>query len=187
MKVEGIATPPYEEMKGWFEKDPELFKPLPPPKEFNILVELRSHDHLVRLFDDRRRRLLVAGDNSGGFVTSDHPVCLRWADGQDHGETSPGFAVVGTEVIFPLSPKLAISGQFDGEDGVDQVDKDEVAGINTLLISNCHHQVYARDALFSYKRGPRCEIVSGAHLDTDEAFLASGNASAAKVVELRSK
>jgi hypothetical protein len=186
MKAEEIAAPAYEEMKGWFEKEPELFKPPPPPKEFNVLVELQSHDHLVKLYDGRKWQMLVAADDSGGFVTSDHPVCLRWMDGQDHGNISSGFAVSGTEAIFPLSPKVALRGRFDGEEGVIQVDKEAVAGINSLLISNCHDQVFGRDALFSYKRGPKDEIGSGAHLDTDEVFLAGGgNVKTGKVVAFR--
>ncbi|MFB6458589.1 hypothetical protein [Bradyrhizobium tunisiense] len=63
-----------------------------------------------------------------------------------------------------------------------------VAGINSLLIGNCHHQVYGRDALFSYKRGQKGEIGSGAHLDKDEAFLAVGkDAESGKVLALRSE
>jgi hypothetical protein len=186
MKAEGIAAPVYEEMKGWFEKEPGLFKPSSPPNEFNILIELQSHDHLVKLYDGRKWQMLVADDDSGGFVTSDHPVCLRWTNGQDHGDTSPGCAMSSTEVIFPLAPKLVLRGRFDGNENVIQADKETVAGINSLLISNCHDQVFGRDALFCYKRGPKGEIVSGAHLDTDEVFLASGrDAKSGNIVTLR--
>ena len=151
-------------------------------------MELQSHDHLVKLYDGRKWQMLLASDDSGGFVTSDHPVCLRWADGQDHANTSPGFAMSGTEVIFPLSPKLVLRGQFDGEESVTQADKETVATINSLLISNCHNQVYGRDALFSYKRGPDDAIGSGAHLDTDEVFLAAGkDAESGNIVALRAK
>ena len=52
---------------------------------------------------------------------------------------SPGLGVPGTEVIFPLSPKLAIRGRFDSEEDVVHADKDTVAGINSLLISNCQN------------------------------------------------
>jgi hypothetical protein len=43
-------------------------------------------------------------------VTTDDPICLRWADGLAHGGLSPGFDVEGTEVIFPLSTTLALRG-----------------------------------------------------------------------------
>jgi Protein of unknown function (DUF4238) len=188
MKADGLAAPAYEEMKGWFEKEPELFKPHPPPREFNILAELQWHDPLAKLYEGRKWQMLVAADDSGGYVTSDHPVCLRWMDGQDHGNTSPGFAMPGTEVIFPLSPKLALRGRFDGEESVIQADKETVAGINSLLISNCHHQVFGRDALFSYKCRPKDEVGSGALLDKDEVFLAGGkDAKSDEVVAFRTE
>jgi hypothetical protein len=186
MKADGLAAPAYEEMKGWFEKEPDLFKPPPPPKEFNILVELQWHDPLAKLYDGRKWQMLVAADDSGGFVTSDHPVCLRWVDGQDRGNTSPGFAMPGTEVIFPLSQRLALRGQFDGEENVIEANKETVAGINSLLIGNCHDQVFGRDALLCYKRGPKDEVSSGAHLNTDEVFLAGGkDAQSGNIVTLR--
>ena len=42
--------------------------------------------------------------------------------------------------------------------------------------------------MFSYKRGPKGEIGSGAHLDEDEAFQAGGrDAESGKVVAFRSE
>lgn len=132
--------------------------------------------------------MLVAADDSGGFVTSDHPVCLRWMDDQDHGNSSPGFAMPGTEVIFPLSPKIALRGRFDGEEDIIRADKEAVAGINSLLISNCHDQVFGHDALFSYKRGKKEDIGSGAHLAADQVFLAGGkDVKSSKVVAFKTE
>jgi hypothetical protein len=173
----------YEEMKDLYASNPGKFKPT---QGFNILTELRLHDHLVRLYEGRKWHIIVASRDSGGFVTSDHPVCLRWSDGQDHGNLSPGFAVPGTEVIFPMSPKLALRGSFEGGENVVEADTSTVAGINSQLISNAHNQVYAQDALFKYKRGPSEDIGSGATLDQDQVFLAGGKQTdGEKVVALR--
>jgi hypothetical protein len=131
--------------------------------------------------------MLVASGNSGGFVTSDHPVCLRWSDGKDHGNLSPGFAVPGTEVIFPLSPQLAMRGTFEGGEDAVNADRETVAGINSLLISNIHNQLYAQDALFNYKRGPNEGISSGSTLWQDKVFLAASKLTDDKVVALRAK
>jgi hypothetical protein len=153
-------------------------------QEFHVMNELQFHDHYVRGYEQRKWQILVAGEGPGGFVTSDHPVCLRWCDGQDHG--NPGIAVQGTEVIFPLSPQLVLRGRFDGEENVIDADPDEVAEINSVLIGNIHNQVYAQDALFSYKRGPKGEIGSGSTLDQDKVFLAAGKrVESEKVVLLR--
>jgi Protein of unknown function (DUF4238) len=178
----------HEQMKAEFAKNPKWFKPPPPLQDFNIFLEAKFHDRLVQLYEGRKWQIAVANDDSNGFVTSDHPVCLRWCDGEDHRFISPGFGKPGTEVLFPLSPNLALRGRFDGEETVVQADKETVAGINSLLISNCHKQVYARDALFSYKRRPKEEVGSGAHLDKDEVFLAAGkDPGGAKVFTRRTK
>jgi hypothetical protein len=172
MKAQGKEVgETYEEMKELVAKTPGTFRPA---QEFSILTELRFHDPLVRLYEGRKWQIVVAGEDSGGFVTSDHPVCLRWSDDQDHGNLSPGFAVQGTEMIVPISPQLALRGSFEGGEGVVETDTSTVAGINSHLISNAHNQIYAQDALFKYKRGPSEEIGSGATLDQDKVFLAGG-------------
>lgn len=163
------ASEAYEEAKERVKRNPGRFKA---SQEFNVMNELRFHDVYVQRYEERKWQMLVAGDGPGGFVTSDHPVCLRWSDGQDHGPI--GIATPGTEVIFPLSPQLLLRGTFEGEENVVEVDADTVAGINSLLISNIHNQVYAQDALFSYKRGPNQEVGSGAHLHDDKVFLEAG-------------
>jgi hypothetical protein len=50
------------------------------PKELNIVVEIDHRDHLAELLWKRKWKMLVAAEGSGGFVTTDDPVCLRWAD-----------------------------------------------------------------------------------------------------------
>jgi hypothetical protein len=173
----------YEEMREVAKSTPGKFRA---SQEFNIMIELQMHDRLVQLHEGRRWEVLAASDDSGGFVTSDHPVCLRWADGKDHGNLSPGFAVPGTEVIFPLSPQLILRGTYEGEENLMEADRKTVACTNSLIISNIHNQVYAHDALFQYKRGPKQEVGSGAHLHDDQVFLAAGKDTAdAKIVVLR--
>ena len=170
MKAQGKEVrETYEQMRELVTKSTGTFRPT---QELSILTELRFHDPLVRLYEGRKWQIVVASVDSGGFVTSDHPVCLQWSDG--HGNLSPGFAVPGTEVIFPISPQLALRGSFEGGENVIKADTSTVAGINSLLISNAHNQIYAQDALFKYKRGTSKEISSGATLDQDKVFLAGG-------------
>jgi hypothetical protein len=172
MKAQGKEVrETYEQVKELVANTPGTFRPT---QEFSILTELRFHDPLVRLYEGRKWQLVVASVDSGGFVTSDHPVCLRWSDGQDHGNLSPGFAVPGTEVLFPISPQLTLRGTFEGGENVIKADTSTVAGINSMLISNAHNQIYAQDALFKYKRGTSEKVSSGATLDQDKVFLARG-------------
>ena len=182
MRSQGKETKEtFEEAQAISKNTPGRFKGT---QEFHVINELQFHDHYVRGYEQRKWQMLVASEGPGGFVTSDHPVCLRWCDGQDHG--NPGIAVQGTEVIFPLSPQLVLRGRLDGEENVIDADADTVAGMNSVLISNIHNQVYAQDALFRYKRGPKDEIGSGSTLDQDKVFLAAGKrGEGEKVVLLR--
>jgi Protein of unknown function (DUF4238) len=132
--------------------------------------------------------VLEANEGSGGFVTTDVPVCITWSDGQDHGVFSPGFGVQGTEVIVPVSTNLALRGTFEGEENVVEADIFTVGSVNSIQISNAERQVYAHDYSFNYLRPFPAEIGSGATLIQDEKFLAAGeNPAEGKVVTLRPK
>src|SRR5258708_13035404 len=93
--------------------------------------------------------------SSAGFITADHPVCLFWSDpkmrGGFHG---PGLGLPGTELLFPISPRLALVGAFELSDGVRDIGPDHVAGFNGGLISLAERQVYARDHKFTYAMQP---------------------------------
>jgi hypothetical protein len=169
-KAEG-ANVSYADMKKMVE---ERRHKIEVAKEFNVAVELDQHDGLVQHLGNRKWQLIVANEGSGGFVTTDVPVCIQWADGKDHGIYSPGFGVAGTEVIFPLSTKLALRGTFEGEENVVEGDIFTVGSINSAVISNCNKQVYAHDHSFHFMRPLPKEIGSGATLLQDERFLAAG-------------
>jgi len=46
------------------------------------------------------------------------------------GFYGPGFGLTGTEVIFPVSTRLAVVGAFELKEAVIDVGEDAVAGIN---------------------------------------------------------
>jgi hypothetical protein len=143
-------------------------------KEEIIVAEIDHHDLLTERLWHRKWQMLVAADDTGGFVTTDDPVCLRWSDGQPHGGMSPGFALAGTEVVFPLSTNIALRGTFEGEENVVKSDMATVAQLNSLIISNAENQVYAHDHAFKFKRRMPDELGSGATLLQDKDFIAAG-------------
>jgi hypothetical protein len=175
MKKAGVwdegANVSYADMKKMVE---ERRHKIEVAKEFNVAVELDQHDGLLQHLANRKWQLVVANEGSGGFVTTDAPVCIQWADGGDHGIYSPGFRVAGTEVIIPLSTKLALRGTFEGEEDVVEGDIFTVGSINSIVISNCNKQVYAHDHSFHFMRPLPQAIGSGATLLQDEQFLAAG-------------
>jgi hypothetical protein len=157
-------------------------------KEFNIGMEIEHQNELLPVIAGRKWQLIVANKDSGGFVTTDVPVSLRWSDGEDHGIFSPGFGLEGTEVIVPLSKDIALRGTFEGEESVIGGDIFAVGGINSVIISNAEKQVYAPNYTFNYMRPFPEKIGSGATLVQDERFLATGKESKeGKIVSLRTK
>lgn len=155
-------------------------------QDFNIEMEIKQHDHLLEHISARKWQMVIAKKGSGGFVTTDVPVCLRWSDNKDHGMFGPGFGVQNTQVIFPLSSDIALMGSFEGREDSVEVDIFTVGRINSVLISNARNQVYSMDHTFNYMRPFPAEIGSGSTLIQDKAFLDAGMAQA-KIVPLRGK
>lgn len=138
----------YEQARNFVER--REFK-VDVPTTRHVALEMQSIDTVLPLLVERKWILLIAPTNSGGFVTTDHPVVLQWADAKDKGAFySPGFGVRGTEVIFPISHNLALSGTFEGQEGVIEATTEIVAATNGIVIAHGHRQVYARDDKFRY-------------------------------------
>lgn len=143
-------------------------------KEFNIAMEIEHHNALLQHLARRKWQIVVSKEGSGGVVTTDVPVCIRWSDGKDHGIFGPGFGLEGTEVIIPISKDMALRGTFEGVEDLVETDIFGVGGINSVIISNAEKQVYAPNYSFNYMKPFPEEIGSGATLVQDERFLAAG-------------
>jgi hypothetical protein len=158
-KTDGFVRGPsvsYESMKKFVESD-----------QYSISVSTTSHverelnlmNQILPLLGQRTWTLLHARPGTGGFVTSDHPVSLQWTEQKDRGVfSSPGFALRGTEVLFPVSHDVIELGQH------------QVAHANTALIFHATRQVYARDDKFFYLRGGE-QLRRGSELSKDIAHL----------------
>lgn len=97
MKAAGIwddsSNVSYEDMKKFIEERRYKVKVA---KELNVAMEIEEHGRLLQNLGKRKWQILVANEASGGFVTTDVPVCITWSDSQDHGILSPGFGVLRT-------------------------------------------------------------------------------------------
>ena len=111
--------------------------------------EVSSFDKLLPCFFARRWTVLNAPPMSGGFVTSDHPVCLLWSR-PTPTHRPPGHALEGTEVVFPLSPRLALIGVYEGGGGEVKVTDDQIAIVNGIIAAHAEWHVYARDTNFHF-------------------------------------
>jgi Protein of unknown function (DUF4238) len=122
-------------------------------KEFQVALEIGHFDEMLPYFSARRWRILRAKAGTGGFVTTDHPVCLLWSKAEDRGGFfGPGYGVVGTDILFPLSSDVALIGRFEGDEDVVEADLFTVSSFNTTLIGYASSQVYSADNQYYYMR-----------------------------------
>lgn len=138
----------YEQAREFFEGGE--FK-IEVPTTRHVLDEMKMLESVLPCLFKRNWLLLSAPADSGGFITTDHPVVLQWSDARDRGSFySPGFGLPNTIVIFPLSHDLALSGSFEGREAAIDVSIEFVATINAIIIAHGHRQIYARDDRFQY-------------------------------------
>ena len=116
-----------------------------------IGLEAGGVDAVFNALAPRNWLLAVAPDGSD-FITTDHPVVLRWTD-EKLTTMSPGFGMRSTVVLFPISRRLLWMGQFEGTDLSLSVTRDFVARANSILINSAERQVYSFDESFPYFNG----------------------------------
>jgi Protein of unknown function (DUF4238) len=117
--------------------------------DFQIELELDSHEPVLRTMIDRKWRLCISGPESGGFVTSDHPVCLMRGDRERKNTLYPiGYGTHDSIVVFPLSPELLVVGAFDGASDVVQLSPTQVAYMNGIICYPAYRQIYSPNCEF---------------------------------------
>jgi hypothetical protein len=151
MKKRGAGIPcdiPYEEVRNSFlNGDTEIQV----PTESHLANEFRGINSIYPLLCQRGWSLLIASDGAGPFITCDNPVNLGWKHSEQipaARRNSPGFGCKDTVVVFSVSQSMAVVGDFEIENQVLTVGSNEVATINSLILSGAVHQVYAPDASF---------------------------------------
>lgn len=164
MRKDGVDLPDisYEQMRQFnIERDYTVQV----STQSHIRMELDALNTLIPCLLDRKWSLLKAPVNSPGFITSDHPVCLIWA-APPYPRMSPGFGLMNTRVVFPLTKGFALEGTFDGIDGVHSINEEMVAAVNSLVIQFSERQVYGAAYGFHYI-GQHGALRAGHHLFKD--------------------
>jgi hypothetical protein len=78
---------------------------------------------------------------------------------------------MNTEIVFPLSPRLAVVGAFELQDGEHEASADLVAEMNGTIIAFAERQVYARDQNFTYSFEAGEAAHKASRLINDQRFL----------------
>jgi hypothetical protein len=138
----------YEEMKKFVESGNYTMSLR---TERHIQLEAGSFEKVLPFIFRRKWILLKVAKEAGGFITSDHPVCLTYTGPRAEGFAArPGFGLQNTEVLFPISPGLAVVGAFEAQDGEAEIDEEMTAQFNGTVASFAERHVYARDFNFKY-------------------------------------
>lgn len=141
------------------------------PPGYHLSIELEVFDKVLPTFVDRKWSLLRAPVKSPGFVTSDHPVCLRWSDPQlRSGRYPPGYGMMKTEVLFPISSELAWIGTFEHDERVIDVDENSIGMFNSIIIDFADRQIFAKDSEFIYRSSNDDKTRRGCELLNDRRF-----------------
>jgi hypothetical protein len=150
--------------------NPDYYKIIVPNEE-NIRVEMDTFDHILPHLFERKWVLMKAPEGSGGFITSDHPVCLTWSEPDPaRRKAPPGLRLRGTEILFPVSPQLAVVGAYELENGEADLTEEEVASANGTIALFAQRQVYAPTMDFKYQIDQTRPPKGGAQLIDDERF-----------------
>lgn len=131
----------------------------------HVGLEFHVFEPVLRTLAGRKWTLYVAEPVSGGFITTDNPVCLMNTDGAPATLTQPiGHGLTGTTVIFPITRHLLATGVFEGDGGVHTVGRDFVANFNALVLAHADKYVFAADDRFFCSRGPSAPAFRGGDL-----------------------
>jgi hypothetical protein len=158
----------YETMRKFVEEDQYKVSVKP---GWHLAMELKSLDAVLPFFFNRNWALFRAPPGKTGFITSDHPICLMWADPKERTRNfpGPGFGMKRTQIVFPISNELAVIGAFEARE--EEMDAPEwlIAQINGTVAIYSERQIYAKNANFMYRLAHNTRTMRGNELVADQA------------------
>lgn len=151
MKSEGVDPGDFRDMRDYVR---------------STQVELRDNDWLKAMsleplelvtetmLDRVWYAIIIPDDSDFSFITTEHPLKLRWADNRlAAGPYPPGFGLDKTRVTFPLGPCITLCGEYGGPAGfAAPADIKLVATMNSNTILNSV-EIYSSGADFVWSNG----------------------------------
>ena len=118
-----------------------------PTKEHQIELEMKATDVVFDNLTPRGWRVLRVNQKISPFITSDLPVHLFWTDMGSNPSLfhrPPGFGLMGTTVVFPISRNVTVLGTFEDKKDIEvDLDLHSVATINSLILTRYERFVMA--------------------------------------------
>lgn len=150
MKESGVKindSVSYEDMKKF---SSEKKYTIEVPTEHHIHMEMIAVEAILPYLSERKW-VVIRAPHEFPFITTDHPVILLWKFPEEIPtlyRKHPGFGMIETQVYFPISSKVAIVGEFEGESADIDADQRLVAVINTIFLGLFHKQIYSSKLSF---------------------------------------
>lgn len=135
-----------QELKEFVEKIPYR---LTFPSSHNMEMEFKLlNDGIIQASLAKRKWMLIKAPDEYHFITSDNPVSLIWKN--QNIKVSPGYECYNTQVIFPLSSKIALVGDFAGNDETRVGTLENIAIINTNTCALAGSFIYCSKPSFPF-------------------------------------
>ena len=136
----------YEKLKDFQDRGEYTVETSP---GWHTAMEFKAFDKVLPYLVNRKWLICSAGAGTGGFICSDHPVCLMHSDGSPGSMRRPvGYGLADSTVIFPVNRELLAVGTFEGSGGTRELTQRQVAYFNAVIVGHADRQVYAADSRF---------------------------------------
>lgn len=146
----------YEEAKAFHESDEYS---VTVAREYQIKMEFELMPAVLEELSRRLWTVCMTDGKHGEFVTTNRPLTLTYVDPSKAPawmRHSPGFALDGTQIHFPLTRHAMLVGRWDQGGTWDQGARIETAqasfisAINTHMAKNSFGQVFSRERKIAY-------------------------------------
>ena len=128
-------------------------------REFQMGTEFQLMPTVLEELGKRLWTVYTTDGKQGEFVTTDRPVTLTYIDPSKVPASmarSPGFALNGTEVHFPLTRHAMLvgrwdrGGQWDRGGHVEEAHDTFIGAVNAHMARNAYGQVFSREKKIVY-------------------------------------
>lgn len=145
-----VSGATYEEAKAFFEGGQYE---ITVRREYHMSTEFRMMQTVLGELGRRIWTLYIANENDGEFITTNRPVTLSFINPEQVPplyRNSPGFALKGTEVHFPLTRKAMLVGRW-GRGGITEAATQSfIAAVNTHMIALSNGKIFSPHRRFLY-------------------------------------
>jgi len=129
-------------------------------REYQMGTEFQLMSTVLEELGKRLWTLYTADGTYGEFITTNRPVTLSFIEPEKVPPLyrhSPGFALKGTEVFFPLTRRAILVGRWDRGGYAEVAKQSFIAAVNAHMTWHSHGRVFSRQKEFLYV-DPRAKL-----------------------------